>query len=340
MFGIRYIKVPPTTYLIKYSKGIARKKGAGLSFFYYAPTTTLVSIPVNTLDVPFIFQEVSQDYQELNIQGQVTYQISEPEKISKLLDYSLNKHGVGYITEDPQKLPQRIINGVKVLTRKELKNLPLKDAIQASESLSDIILAGLKDSEELKSLGLTILGVSILSIKPNPETARALESKTKEELLRSADEAIYERRNAAVEQERSIKENELNTEIAVEEKQRQIRETQMDAERSVQEKRHGIEKADMQSQITLEDQKKSLVSLSTANAKEEADSKAYAISALMEAISKADPQTLQVIAGQNLSPDQLISRAFQEMAENAQKVGELNISSELLSDLIGKKKDS
>ena len=43
---------------------------------------------------------------------------------------------------------------------------------------------------------------------------------------RRSDEAIYARRNAAVEQERRIKESELNTEIAVEEKKRQIRETQ------------------------------------------------------------------------------------------------------------------
>ena len=35
-------------------------------------------------------------------------------------------------------------------------------------------------------------------------------------MLKAADEAIYSRRNAAVEQERAIKENELKTEIAVE----------------------------------------------------------------------------------------------------------------------------
>jgi len=39
-----------------------------------------------------------------------------------------------------------------------------------------------------------------------------------------------------VEQERGIKENELQTEVAVETKKRQIRETQMDAERAVLER--------------------------------------------------------------------------------------------------------
>jgi len=48
-------------------------------------------------------------------------------------------------------------------------------------------------------------------------------------LLREADEATYARRNAAVEQERTIKENELNTEIAIEDKKHQMREAEMAA---------------------------------------------------------------------------------------------------------------
>jgi hypothetical protein len=187
-------------------------------------------------------------------------------------------------------------------------------------------------------LGVSILGVSILAVKPNPETSRALEAQTKENLLRKADEAIYERRNAAVEQERSIKENELNTEIAIEEKKRQIRETQMEAERSVQQKQHEMTSADMQAQIALEDERKKLVALATENSKQEAEAKAYTVSKLLEAVSSVDAKTLQVLAGRNLSPEQLISQAFVDLAGNAEKIGELNISPDLLRDLLTKRK--
>src|ERR1019366_3725274 len=54
------------------------------------------------------------------------------------------------------------------------------------------------------------------TVKPAPETSRALEAEAREALQRRADEAIYARRNAAVTEERLIKESELNTEIAVE----------------------------------------------------------------------------------------------------------------------------
>ena len=86
-------------------------------------------------------------------------------------------------------------------------------------------------------LGVEILGLAVLSIRPTPEMARALEAEAREALQRQSDEAIYARRNAAVEQERRIKESELHTEIAVQEKQRQIRETQMAADIAVEEQR-------------------------------------------------------------------------------------------------------
>src|SRR5437879_9619153 len=99
------------------------------------------------------------------------------------------------------------------------------------------VLAKLRESEAVAALGVEILALSILAIQPTPETSRALEAEAREALQRRSDEAIYARRNAAVEQERLIKESELNTEIAVEEKKRQIRETQMAAEIAIEEQR-------------------------------------------------------------------------------------------------------
>ena len=92
---------------------------------------------------------------------------------------------------------------------------------------------------------MEVLDLSILAIKPNPEMSRALETEVREKLLEEADQAIYARRNAAVEQERAIKENELNTEIAVENKQRQIKEAKMDAELAVQEKKRIIKEEEL-----------------------------------------------------------------------------------------------
>lgn len=334
MFGFRFIKIPPTTHVIQYSGGRVCREGAGISFFYYSPTTSLVAVPVGSTDVPFIFEEQTADYQNVSLQGQITYRIAEPKKLATLMDFTLEPSGRGFASEDPEKLPQRVINLVHVLARAEIEKLPLRQALRASEALVTAIRGQLGASAELAALGLEVLGLSLLAIKPTPETARALEAETREQLLKGADEAIFMRRNAAVEQERSIKENELNTEIAVENKKRQIRETQMDAEKAVQEKQAQLERAQLETNIGLEEERKKLVALAAENARSESDTRAYGISTTMQALASADAAVLQVLATSGMKPQQLIAFAFQELASKAEKIGNLNISPELLSELL------
>lgn len=338
MFGLRFIKVQPTTYVLQYRAGKVIREGMGLSFFYYAPTTSLVSVPVASIDTPFIFQETTADFQSVTIQGQVTYRVGEPKKLAALLNFTLARDGETYLSEDPDKLPERVIHVLNVLARAELQKLPLRDAIRASDDLVKMVKAGLVASEEVTSLGLEILGLSILAIKPTPETARALEAETREQLFREADEAIYARRNSAVEQERAIKENELNTEIAVENKKREIREAQMEAERAVQEKATLVKKEAMEANIGLEEMRKDLVALAADNSRAEADARAYGVSGTMKALASADSKILQALASNGMKPEQLIAFAFQELAGKADKIGQLNISPDLLRELLAKER--
>ncbi|SFI33654.1 SPFH domain / Band 7 family protein [Collimonas sp. OK307] len=334
MFSVKFIKVQPTTYVLQYKNGLVKREGAGLAFFYYAPTTSMVAVPMGSEDVPFIFDENSADFQQITVQGQVTYRISDPKKIGALLDFSINPVTQKYISEDPTKLSQRIINAVKVLTRKGLQRLPLRDALRATDTMTTQVASAIKDNSELQALGVEILGLSFLAIKPTPETARALEAEAREQILKVADEAVYARRNSAVEQERRIKENELNTEIAVEAKKRQIRETQMDAEQSIQQKQHELQQSEMEAKIALEAKNTELVSLAMENAKREADVKSYSVKGLMQAYQGVDPKLLQALAMAGMQPGQMIAMAFQELADKAGKIGQLNITPDLLREVI------
>ena len=298
MFGLRFTKFDPMDYVLQFKRGKVVRQGAGLSFFYFAPTTSLVLIPIGSMDIPFIFEEVTADFQEVTVQGQLTYRVVEAKRLAQLMNFTLAPNGKEYASDDPKKLPQRLINHLQVLTRASLKSLRLREALGQSDTLIASLREELQSSEAIASLGIEILGLSILAIKPTPETSRALEAEAREQILREADEAIFARRNAAVEQERNIKENELNTDIAIEE------------------------------------MNKKLVALSVANAREEADSKAYAIAAMMKALSETDPKTLQALTSVGLEPGQLVALAFRELAESADKIGQLNVSPELLRELL------
>lgn len=59
------------------------REGTGVSFFYYAPTTSLVAIPTASNEVPFISEETTVDFQRVTIQGQITYRLAARE-VSRL----------------------------------------------------------------------------------------------------------------------------------------------------------------------------------------------------------------------------------------------------------------
>lgn len=334
MLGIRFIKVQPTDFILQYRSGKPVREGAGLAFFYFAPRSALVLIPMASMDVPFIFEGVTSDFQEVTVQGQLTYRVSDARMLARMMNFSLAANGRDYSSEDPLKLPQRLTNEVQVLTRSALKGMTLRQSLAGIDELMTRLRSGMQKAELISSLGIEILGLSILAIKPFPETARALEAEAREQILREADEAIYTRRNAAVEQERNIKENELNTEIAIENKKRQIREAQMDAEQSVQQKTRELEEARMSTRITLEEMNGTLVKLATENSRTQSDAKAYGVEAMMKAVQGVDHKVLQALASAGMDSGKLIAQAFREMADSADKIGQLNVSPELLRTLL------
>jgi hypothetical protein len=59
-----YVKIPATHYALHYQQGRIRHEGLGLSFFYYSPSATIVSVPIGSTDAPFAFVESSADFQQ------------------------------------------------------------------------------------------------------------------------------------------------------------------------------------------------------------------------------------------------------------------------------------
>jgi len=312
---IGFKKVSPTTFVLQYENGELKRKGAGLSFFYFAPTTSLVEVPLSSTDVPFAFPETTMDFQDVTIQGQLTYRIADPERLAQLLDYSVRTDGT-FKSDDPDLLAVRLVNVTKTATRSAIRRMTLPEALIANDLIEREVLADIRAAELVVMLGIEVLGLTISNINPTPEMARALEAEARESMQRKSDQAIYLRRNAAVEEERRIKESELNTEIVVEEKRRQIAETKMAAE------------------IAVEEQRTVLIDKRVENEKKTADSTAYTIEKNLAPYRTADWKTLMAISAKDADPRFAMSLAFQELAENAGKIGTLTLTPDLFTALM------
>ena len=335
MFGLEFVKVDPTQYVMQFREGRVVKEGPGLSFLYFAPTSSVVAVPTAAMEQGFMFEHVTHDFQAVTVQGQVVFRVAEPKKTAALLNFTLAPDGKRYASEDATQLPVRVVRAVEVLSQQAVAGWALKQALLAADRLAAVIEAGLRQAAEVTSLGLEVLSVSVVAVRPTPETARALEAEAREAILKRADDAIYARRNAAVEAERSIRESELETQIAVEKKNRTVRETQMEAEAAIAERKQQLRQAQMQADIELEDTRRRFVEANAANTRVLAEAAAHRVGAVVEALKSADPRIVQALAAAGMEPRQLIAQAFGGIAERAERIGQLNVSPELLSGLLG-----
>ena len=311
---VRYLKAAPTTYVLHYQGGRLVREGAGLAFFYWAPSAVIVTVPLASRDLPFVFNAVTADFQNIAVQGQLTYRVADPARLAALLDFSVGPTG-DFVSDDPDQLGERLLRAAQVQVQSVTQRLSLAEALVSTDRLVAETLGTLRAADAVTRLGVEILDLTILSAKPTPEIARALEAESREALQRRSDEAIYARRNAAVEQERRIKESELATEVAVAQKQRDIRETQMATE------------------IAVEEQRARLIEHRAENDRKDADARAYALNATLEPLRSADWRTLMAVSAGGTDPKLMIALAFRELAENAQKIGELNMTPDLLKAL-------
>jgi regulator of protease activity HflC (stomatin/prohibitin superfamily) len=288
MGPLKYFKAEPTEYIITYSNGKVKREGAGLAFWYWRPSTSIVMVSTSTTDALFILNETTSNFQAITLQGQITYRIADPKTLAALLNFTINPKTRDYLSDDPEKLQQRIINLVQTHTRSGLRERSLEEALRSAEPLARHVLEAMHKEEALAKMGVECLSIFFTSISATPEMSKALEAEYREALQKRADQAIYSRRADAVEQERKIKQNELST------------------------------------SIDLEKRRQELVALKGENARKQAE-------------FDADALRIQLAPYNELDSRLILALAFRDFAGNAQKIGNLTITSEILEELLNGK---
>lgn len=299
MLNIGYFKGQPTEYIIKYSAGAIADEGPGLAFYYWRHKTQIVAVPTASADASFVFNEVAGNFQAVTIQGQLTYRIVSPKVVASRLNFAVDPARRTFLSKDPDQLAQRIINLVQMETRRQVLERPLEDALRDTQTIAAGVLERVQKGALLQQMGVELLNVYILSAKPTPEVGKALEAEHRESLLRRADQAIYARRAAAVEEERKIKENQLASDIA------------------------------------LEEGRKKFIDLQGENASLEAENRGKALE--KEASHQAKALSMQLDSYKGLDAKTILALGFKELGANAARVGSLNITTELLAGILDAK---
>lgn len=211
---LRHLRAAPTAHIRALRRGRVVQDGAGLAFWFRPLTASMSEIPLDDRELPLLFHARTADFQDVTVQASVTYRIVDPTLAAQRIDFAIDtetgrwrasplEQVAGLLTETAQQ------HGLDLLARTSL-TAALVDGIS---TVRDRMTDGLISDDRLADTGIAVIGVRVVAIRPEPDVERALQTPAREQVQQDADKATFERRALAVERERAIGENELQTKI-------------------------------------------------------------------------------------------------------------------------------
>jgi regulator of protease activity HflC (stomatin/prohibitin superfamily) len=316
---VRHLRMAPTVYVRALRRGRVVHEGAGLAFWFRPLTAAMSEVPLDDREVPLLFHARTADFQDVSVQATVTYRIVDPVLASQRIDFAIDtdtgrwrasplEQVAGLLTETAQQ------HGMDLLARTPL-TAALVDGIAAVRMrMAD----GLTADSRLAETGVVVIGVRVVALRPEADVERAMQTPAREQVQQDADKATFERRALAVERERAIGENELQTKIEL-----ARREEELVAQRGANDRLRTQETwaADA---IATEATARREIAL--------AEAKAQATRVVGEA--EAAAETARLAAYRDVSEATMIGLAVKELAANLPNIDHLVLTPDLLSPLL------
>lgn len=211
---LRHLRAEATNHVLQYREGDLVRSGRGLAFWFLPMSAAVSEVPTDDRDLDYLFRGRTRDFQEIVVQGVITYRVVDVKKLADRIDFAIDL-ATGLHLKQPLDQIAAILTGVAqqagqtVIARSTVADLLVGGFGDVAAALD----AALRPNAALDSLGLAVETVRIDELKPTTELERALQTPTRENIQALADEATFRRRANAVEKERAIAENELQTQI-------------------------------------------------------------------------------------------------------------------------------
>jgi len=318
---VRHLRAEPTIHVLRYRRGRLVQQGAGLAFWFRPAKTGVAEVPLDDRELPFLFHVRSADFQEVAVNGAITFRVTDPELVARRVDFTIGL-ATGRWTHAPleqvaglvTQLGQQFVTDE--LARRDLRTI-LADGVAP---IRERIEAGLAAEPALAELGIQVVAVRVAQVAPTAEIEKALRQPTREAIQQRADEAAFARRAAAVDKERAIAENELGNRIELARREEELVGREGANARRREEERAAAEHVAAQA----EDERKRLA------AQREAD----ATQLLGDAHLRVERERAEIQAA--MPPEVLLALALRELATQLGKVEHLTITPEMLTPVLAR----
>lgn len=238
---LSHLRTQPTSHVLRYRKGTLVGSSPGAAFWFRRLTTVAAEVPVDDREQTFAFTGRTADFQDVTVQGTITYRVADPETAAAHIDFGIDLV-TGFFLEQPlERIAGMVTQAAQQIALDWIAHRSLQDVLrEAIQGLRPLVAEGLASDTTLSDSGLQVTTVRLSRIAPTPELEQALQAPTREGVQQAADEAVFRRRALAVEKERAIAENELTNQIEL-----ARQETELIAQRTANEQATATSNADV-----------------------------------------------------------------------------------------------
>jgi len=307
-FFLRHLRSEPSSHVLRFRRGRLVRSGRGLAFWFHPLAASIAEVPVDDREQAFLFSGRSEDFQDISVQGTITYRVKDPETLASRIDFGIDPK-LGVHNRQPlEQLAGLVTQLAQQYALDYIVHTPLRVALQEGiEQIRARIVQGMGASDELAGMGIEVVAVRLASVAPTAEVEKALQTPTREAIQQQADQATFERRALAVEKERAIAENELQNRIELARREQAL----IDQE-GMNERRKATEHAEAQ--------------------RIEAEAEADSIRLVEAARNQAEREKMEVY--RDLPSGVLFGLAAQQLAGSLQSIEHLNLSADALAPLL------
>jgi regulator of protease activity HflC (stomatin/prohibitin superfamily) len=319
-FGpFRHLRAEASSHVLLFRRARLRRAGQGLAFWFNPFAVSLAEVPVDDREVGFTVHGRSADFQDVVVQGSLTYRIADPMRAAARIDFAIDPMRGSYRRQPLEKVASALIQLAQQRVLASLQGTPLREAVvRGHDAIRAALDEELGSSSLLGELGLELVSVRVASVKPSAEVERALEAPSRERIQEEADEATFRRRAQAVDKERAIQENELQNQIELARREQQLIEQRgQNARREATEK---VEAARIANEAEAQ---------RTRVARDAEASGIRAVEGARLAIERDRLETLRT-----MPPAVLLGLAAQELAAKLQRIDHLVLSPDTLRPLL------
>ena len=210
----RHLRAEMGAHILCFKRGKLKKSGAGLAFFFLPMSTAIAEVPLDDRELSFLFHGRTADFQDVTVQGVLTFRVVDPERVARRIDFSIDLTSGAWREQPLEKLSLLLTQLGQQIAWGFIARSKVREVLaEGPQVIRDRMLEALTTDEGLTAMGLEVATVRVSQVAPTPEVEKALEAPARDAIQQTADEAAFARRANAVEHERAIQENELGNRI-------------------------------------------------------------------------------------------------------------------------------